>query len=134
MAEQKTVRTKTAKTKKMVAKIRAKRRKLTFRGRFGKKNIRRKSNPKWNKWRRPRGIDEQQKKEDGRTPQSGFRSPKSIRGIHPSGLNERLVRNEKEIAALKENEIARIASGIGNKKREKMCAEAEKKGTRVLNP
>lgn len=122
-----------AKAKSVQVKIKAKRKKLWFRGRFGKKYVHNMSRPKWLKWRRPRGIDEQQKKEDGIMPQSGFRSPKEIRGYHPSGYREKIVRNPRELEGIGAEGIARIASGVGEKKREQICIEAEKRGIRLLN-
>ncbi len=119
--------------KKLQTKIKKKKKLPIFRGRFGKKQFRRKSNKKWQKWRKPRGIDVLNRKEDGAMPKTGYRTAKEVRGLHPSGYREVLVNNPKELVALKEGEAARISGTVGKKKRIGIVKEAGKKGIVVLN-
>ena len=74
---------------------------------------------KWQKWRIARGIDISYKKDDGLVVKTGYRSPLKIRGIHPSGFREVLVRNlaELELAAKDKQSAVKIAGTIGMKKR-----------------
>ena len=53
--------------KKLSALVRAKKRHM-FRGRFGKRSVRKVSREKWQKWRKLRGIDIVFKKEYGLVP------------------------------------------------------------------
>ncbi len=107
--------------------------KPTFWGRFGKKNIRKQRLEKYNKWRKPRGIDILRERNDGELPNSGFRSPKALRGMHPSGFEEVLVHTKKDLDAMKSHQAARIASKIGRKKRIALVTHANSKKIWVLN-
>jgi len=52
-------------------------------------------------WRRPRGLDSKMRlKRKGwpASPNIGYRSPKELRGLHPSGYREILVRNLSDLA------------------------------------
>ncbi|MCX8190362.1 MAG: 50S ribosomal protein L32e [Candidatus Diapherotrites archaeon] len=119
-----------SKTKKIIKN----KKKPTFRGHFGKRSVRRKSKEKWNKWRYPRGADFNFEKADGKKPKSGYRTPKIIRGLHPSGFKEVLVRSIKDLEQIKEkNCIIRISSNIGLKKREMLLKKAMEKKLRVVN-
>lgn len=88
-------------------------------------------------WRRPRGIDNkqrEQKKAAGPIPSIGWRNPREIRGIHPSGFVERLVHNVAELNGLEsEKHAVMIASSVGAKKRQQVVDEAKKKGLKILN-
>jgi len=107
----------------------------TFRGRFGKRNIRRKSIAKWNRWRVPRGIDVKREMSDGYMPRVGFATPKAIRHLHPSGYREVIVRTLKEVETVSQKGFAvRIAAGIGSRKKMIIVDKAIARGLRVLNP
>ena len=115
-------------------KIKAKKKRL-FRGRFGNRSIRRISNKKWQRWRKPRGIDIYFKQEDGLYPKTGFRTAKQIRGRHPSGFAEVLVRNERELeeaSKLKDTAI-RLSASLGKKKKITLVEKADKLGVIILN-
>lgn len=90
-----------------------------------------------NSWRRPRGIDSKQraeKKECPSIPKIGYRQPKEIRGLHPSGYTDNLIHNTKELEDLDSGEDAvRIASKVGKKKRQNIIEEAEEKNFKILN-
>ncbi|MEM4598354.1 MAG: eL32 family ribosomal protein [Candidatus Diapherotrites archaeon] len=119
-----------SKTKKLIKK----KRKPTFRGHFGKRSVRRKSKEKWNKWRYPKGADFNFEKADGKKPRSGYRTPKKIRGLHPSGLKEVLINNLKELEQIKDtNCVVRISGKVGLKKRAILIKKALEKKLKVIN-
>ena len=114
--------------------LKAKKKLPTFRGRFGKKNIRKKSKTKWNKWRKPRSIDLDRGLQHGFRPKIGYRGNTKIRGIHPSGYNEILIKNLKEIEKINiKTEAIRIGATVGKKKRNEIITKANEKGIWVLN-
>ncbi|MCD6479790.1 50S ribosomal protein L32e [Candidatus Bathyarchaeota archaeon] len=89
-------------------------------------------------WRRPRGIDSKmrlKKKGWPPSPSVGYRGPKAVRGLHPSGYEEVLVYNVGDLATIDpETQAIRIAGTVGARKRAIILAEAEKRGIKVLNP
>jgi len=122
--------------KKLSKLVREKKRRM-FRGRFGKRgSVRKISTEKWQKWRKPRGLDIYFKKEDGLVPGSGYGRPKKIRFLHPSGYAEKLVRNMQDLLLLekeKERVAARISGTIGLKKKIEMLKKADELKIVVLN-
>ncbi|NJE30559.1 50S ribosomal protein L32e [Thermococcus sp. 18S1] len=94
-----------------------------------------KSDPKW---RRPKGIDSKmrlKKKGKPRSPSIGWSSPKAVRGLHPSGYEEVLVHNVRELEAIDPTrQAARIARTVGARKREAILTRAKELGVKVLNP
>ena len=93
-----------------------------------------KNNPKW---RRPKGIDSKmrlKKKGKPRSPSIGWSSPRLVRGLHPSGYEEVLVHNVKELEAIDPSrQVARIAGTVGKKKRLMIIERAKELGIKVLN-
>jgi large subunit ribosomal protein L32e len=89
-------------------------------------------------WRRPRGgLSKQRRgvKGKGDTVEAGFRTPKAIRGLHPSGFEEVRVMNVDDLEGVDgDREAVRIGSTVGARKRERIEEEAEDRGIRVLNP
>ena len=89
------------------------------------------------KWRRPKGIDSKmrlKKKGKPRSPSIGWGSPKAVRGLHPSGYEEVLVHNVKELEKIDPaRQAARIAGTVGARKRELIIARAKELGIKVLN-
>ena len=89
-------------------------------------------------WRRPRGQLSKQRrgiKGKGDTVQAGFRTPKAVRGLHPSGFEEVRVHNVDDLDGVDgDSEAVRIASKVGGRKRERIEEEAEDREIRVLNP
>ena len=89
-------------------------------------------------WRKPKGIDNKmglQVKGWPKLVKVGYRGPKEVRGLHPSGLRDVLVHNVEELKKLDPSrDGARIASGVGRKKRMEIVAMAKKLGIRVFNP
>jgi len=90
------------------------------------------------KWRRPRGDQSKlrkHKKSKGFMPQPGYGSPKSVRGLHPSGFEEVLVFNTKDLERINpQKQACRIASTVGKKKRIEIMKKTEEKKIKVLNP
>ncbi|RLI76324.1 50S ribosomal protein L32e [Archaeoglobales archaeon] len=92
-------------------------------------------------WRRPRGLDNKLRiryggKKSGRIVVNvGFGSPKAVRGLHPSGYEEVLVRNPKELDTINpKRQAVRIASQVGMKKRLAIEDKAKELGLKILNP
>ena len=88
------------------------------------------------KWKRPRGKDNPMRlKLKGYPPLAGvgYRTPKIIRGLHPSGLKP-VVNNPKELDGLDPSEvIVYIGSGVSLKKRAEILAKARELGIKVAN-
>jgi large subunit ribosomal protein L32e len=89
-------------------------------------------------WQAPRGDLSKQRrgvKGKGDTVEAGFRTPKAVRGKHPSGFEEVRVHNTDDLDGVDgDTEAVRIASGVGGRKRERIEDRAEEEGIRVLNP
>lgn len=89
-------------------------------------------------WRRPRGQLSKQRrgvKGKGQKVATGFRTPKEVRGKHPSGFEEVYVENTNDLEGVDgDSEAVRIASSVGARKRERIEELAESEGVRVLNP
>ncbi len=57
-----------------------------------------------------------------------------MRYLHPSGYRDILVHNMKELEALSaDTDAARIAAGVGRRKRIELATRARELGIRVLN-
>ncbi|MFC6955463.1 50S ribosomal protein L32e [Halorubellus litoreus] len=89
-------------------------------------------------WRKPRGQLSKQRrgvKGKGDKVQAGFRTPKAVRGKHPSGFEEVRVHNVDDLEGVDgDTEAVRIASAVGARKRERIEEHAEDAEIRVLNP
>jgi large subunit ribosomal protein L32e len=89
-------------------------------------------------WRRPRGTHSKQRKGvkgKGDTVEAGFRTPAAARGKHPSGFEEVRVHNVEDLDGVDgDTEAVRIASSVGDRKRERIEETAADEGIRVLNP
>ncbi|MBR9682331.1 MAG: 50S ribosomal protein L32e [Candidatus Aenigmarchaeota archaeon] len=90
------------------------------------------------KWRRPRGRTNklrQHKKNRGRLPHPGYGTPATLRGLHPSGLEEVLIANVTGMENYdKEKQALRIEAKVGALKRIEIQKKAEELGIRILNP
>ena len=64
----------------------------------------------------------------------GYRSPVLVRGLHPSGLEDVLIHNIKELEALNpETQGARVASTVGKRKRVEIVKKAKELGIKIFN-
>jgi len=88
-------------------------------------------------WRRPKGLDDKHRlKRKGYPPtvEVGYRSPKTVRGYHPSGYKEKIVSNPNEIEEIDPKVYAiRIAHTVGKRKRIEIVKKALKLGLKILN-
>ncbi len=85
-------------------------------------------------WRRPRGHDNKQKTGIGFAPKKpaiGYRQPRAIRGMHPTGARATLVHNLAEVAAAQG--LITISATVGAKKRADMMKIANERKLRVTN-
>ncbi len=89
-------------------------------------------------WRKPRGLDSKMRKEVKGWPRSvkvGYRSPKKLRGLHPSGYVEVLIRTVDDVNEVDpKTQAIRIAHTVGAKKRVEISARATERGIHILNP
>jgi len=89
-------------------------------------------------WRKPKGIDNkmrQKRKGWPRTVNVGFRSPKAVRNLHPSGMEEVAVFNVGDLTIVDpETQVARIGGTVGRRKRRAILKEALELDIRILNP
>ena len=103
---------------------------------FQRQNVGLKPRVRHTGWRKPRGIDNKQriyKWGFGASPSIGYRSARSIRGLHPCGLREVRVFNERDLDKIDSTEeAARIAAGVGAKKRAAIRAKAVQLDIKVL--
>ncbi|MBW9221557.1 50S ribosomal protein L32e [Methanothermococcus sp. SCGC AD-155-C09] len=88
-------------------------------------------------WRKPRGLHSGMRKQLKHRPaivKTGYRSPSLVRGLHPSGLEDVLIRNVKELEMLDpKTQGARIASTVGKRKKIEIIKRSEELGIRLLN-
>ncbi|HYM39903.1 MAG TPA: 50S ribosomal protein L32e [Thermoplasmata archaeon] len=88
-------------------------------------------------WRKPQGGQSKLRRHFGyrwNLPSVGYRGPRDVRGLHPSGFQEVLVHNERQLDGLDPaKQAVRIAHGVGSRKRELIEKSCDDKGLRVLN-
>ena len=88
-------------------------------------------------WRKARGIDSQTRKKTKtgvKSPSVGYRNPKKVRGLHPSGYEEVRIFTLNDFKGLNNKKHAiRIPSKLGAKKRISLIDYAQSRGFKVLN-
>lgn len=88
-------------------------------------------------WRKPQGGQSKLRRHFGyrwNLPSAGYRGPREVRGYHPSGFQEILIHNERQLDGLDPaKQAVRIAHGVGSRKRELIEKACDDKGLRVLN-
>jgi len=90
------------------------------------------------KWRRPKGIHSKLRKglkSKGKKPSIGYRTPKTLRGLHPSGYREVLIQNLNDLEKIDvKKEAVRISRKVGKKLKMKILEMAKELKIKVLNP
>ena len=89
------------------------------------------------KWRKPRGLHSKMRRHISYridVVSIGYRGPKAVRGKHPSGFEEVLIHNLKEMEGLNpKRQAIRIAHSVGYLKRMYIALQAEEMNLRILN-
>ncbi len=87
-------------------------------------------------WRKPRGLHNKLRRQisaKGKLVKAGYGSPASVRGYHPCGMKEILVKCAADLENA-EGCAVRIASAVGMKKRVEIEAMAREMDLKILNP
>jgi len=88
-------------------------------------------------WRKARGKLSKARRYQARKPAIptiGYCSPRATKGLHPSGYQDILVCNIKDLENLDPaTQAGRISSTIGLRKREVMLQKAKELGIKILN-
>jgi len=88
-------------------------------------------------WRKARGIDSKtrEKKKSGvKSPTIGYRGPKKVRGLHPSGYIEVRITTQDDLKNLNKNKhIVKISGKLGVKKRIAITDYCQKRGFKISN-
>ena len=88
-------------------------------------------------WRRPDGITSKMRINLKYRPSKvriGFRGPKEVRGLHPSGFEEIMAYNVADLESVDpKKQAVRIGSTVGTKKRLEIAKRAEELEIRILN-
>ncbi len=88
-------------------------------------------------WRRPRGLHSKtrtNKKYRSNKVRIGYGGPRAVRGLHPSGFEEKLVYNVDDLEDIDpKTQCARIGHSVGVRKRIAIEARADELKIRVLN-
>lgn len=88
-------------------------------------------------WRRPRGSQSKLRKckaGKGAKVKIGHGTPKSLRGLHPSGYSAVLVHNVHDLYSIDaKKQAAVIAAGVGKKLRSELLKAAKDKNIKILN-
>jgi len=89
------------------------------------------------KWRKPAGGQSKLRRHFGyrwNIPSIGYRGPREVRGLHPSGFQEVLVHTVRQLEGLDPaRQAVRVAHGVGTRKRELIEKACDEKDLRVLN-
>jgi len=88
-------------------------------------------------WRRPKGSDNPMRlrlKGQPPTVSVGYRNPKMIRGLHPSGLVPVVIHSVKDLKALSPTEvIVYIGGDVGGRRRMEIINKARELGFTIAN-
>jgi len=88
-------------------------------------------------WRKPKGIDSKmriKKKGWPKSIQIGYRSPKKVRGFHPSGLKEIIIYNVNDLERVNSENMVRIGGTVGMKKKLNIIKRAKELKIQIVNP
>lgn len=90
------------------------------------------------KWRAPKGNQSKMRMHKiarGSIPNTGYGSPKNVKGKHPSGFEDVLVYNAMDLEKMDaQKQACRIASSVGGRKRTEIIKKAGEMKIKVLNP
>jgi len=89
-------------------------------------------------WRKPKGIDNHQRKQKSRgrpgLVKVGYGGPKIARGLHPSGYTDNLVYNLTDLEKLNpKTDGVRIGHSVGTKKRKVIVIKSIEKKFKIFN-
>jgi large subunit ribosomal protein L32e len=88
-------------------------------------------------WRKARGKHSKLREHRGHRPpnvDSGYRGPKAVRYLHPSGFKEVYITNLRSLQSIDPSkEAIRISSKVGMKKRTVIQETAKTMGIKILN-
>lgn len=88
-------------------------------------------------WRKARGIDSKTRKKKKlgvKSPTIGYRGPKKVRGLHPSGYIEVKITTPKDLQNLsKKRHVVKISGKLGARKRIVLTDYCQKRGFKILN-
>ena len=88
-------------------------------------------------WRRPTGYTSKLRINLKYRPSKvriGFRAPKKVRGLHPSGFKEIIIHTVKELKKIDpKKQAVRIGGTVGTKKRREIAKRAGELDIRILN-
>lgn len=89
-------------------------------------------------WRKPRGIDSKMRHERQGWPslvKVGYRGPRRVRGLHPTGFRDILIHDARELSELDpKKDAVRLSSSLGRRKRGELVTRAREIGLKILNP
>jgi large subunit ribosomal protein L32e len=89
------------------------------------------------KYRKPKGKTSKRRRYESRKPAMpsiGYRTPRKIRGLHPSGYQDVLVCNMAELEKLDPvTQAGRISSTVGTRKKITMLEKAKELKIKILN-
>ena len=89
-------------------------------------------------WRHPRGKHSKLREHEvakGAWPMPGYGMPRSVRGLHPCGLEEVRVFNVDQLNSIKpDKQACRIGAAVGKKKKMELIKKAGELKIKVLNP
>jgi large subunit ribosomal protein L32e len=90
--------------------------------------------PAWHKARGNTSKTRQKRKSGVKSPDTGYYSPKSIRGFHPSGLQDVLIRTKADLEGLSPKVHGiRIAKNLGVRKKIELLEYTKERGFHILN-
>lgn len=89
------------------------------------------------KWRKPRGKQSKLREKEashGSWPNIGYRAPKNLRYLHPSGMKEVLVGSLKDLEKISTEDAAiKISHTVGKRLRQEILKKAEELKIKILN-
>ncbi|HEY0088162.1 MAG TPA: 50S ribosomal protein L32e [Candidatus Lokiarchaeia archaeon] len=90
-------------------------------------------------WRKSRGIDSKTRRKTKagvKSPSIGYRGPKKVRGLHPSGFEEVRIDNKEELIKLNlspKKHAIKISGRLGARKRLDIIDWLQKRNFKILN-